>query len=163
MYVLHRLSLKPAHGYELLREIEAKTKGDWRPGPGALYPLLKKMIAAGYIEPIQVKGEVDQKVYSITPKGISLLESSKMKIYASGQRMESLRRIVLEMMGAEQALDFLVRTTKGHFEMIRAAYFMRSGRKPNKEILYLMREYCLVLDRETHWAKQETEALESSE
>src|SRR5256885_13581618 len=49
LYVLHRIAARPAHGYDLLQEIENKTEGVWRPGAGSIYPILKELVRGGYI------------------------------------------------------------------------------------------------------------------
>ncbi len=49
-YILHSISLKPKHGYEILQDIDGKTDGAWRPGVGSVYPILKKLLANGYIQ-----------------------------------------------------------------------------------------------------------------
>ncbi len=161
MYILHRLGTKPSHGYEILRDIEAKTGGAWRPRPGAIYPMLKKMVAAGYIECQDSGEETEQKVYSLTPKGRLLLEKTKEKIRASGHRVDSLRGIFLEMMGDREALGFLVDALKGHFEMIRAACGLQSGEQPKVEVQYRLREYSLLLEKELRWANSKLRDLEA--
>ncbi|MDI9609578.1 MAG: PadR family transcriptional regulator [Candidatus Verstraetearchaeota archaeon] len=161
MYILHRLGTKPSHGYEILRDIEAKTGGAWRPRPGAMYPMLKKMVNAGYIECRDAGGETDHKVYSLTPKGRLLLERTKEKIRASGHRMDALRGIFLEMMGEHEALGFLVDTLKGHFEMIRAACALQSGGKPRVEVQYRLKEYSLLLEKELRWVNSMLSGIET--
>jgi len=161
MCILHRLGTKPSHGYEILHDIEAKTGGAWRPRPGALYPMLKKMVAAGYIECLDAGEESNQKVYSLTPKGRLVLEKTKEKIRASGHRVESLRGIFLEMMGEHEALGFLVDALKGHFDMIRAACALKSQEQPKAETQYRLREYSLLLEKELRWVNSALRDLEA--
>jgi len=151
IYILHRLGSRPSHGYEILLDIEEKTGGAWRPRPGAIYPMLKKMAAAGYIECQEPGDRTDQKVYSLTPKGRELLAKTRERIRASGHRMDSLRGIFLEIMGERDALVFLVDALKGHFEMIRAAYLQQSGTQPTEEAGYKLREYSFLLEKELGW------------
>lgn len=33
----------PAHGYELIQRLEAKTEGRWKPSPGSVYPQLQML------------------------------------------------------------------------------------------------------------------------
>ncbi len=143
-----------------MRDIEAKTGGAWRPRPGAIYPMLKKMAAAGYVECLDAGEDTDQKVYSLTPKGRLLLEKTKEKIRASGRRVDSLKGIFLEMMGEGEALGFLVDALKGHLEMIRAAYALQSGEQPGLEAQYRLREYSLLLEKELRWVKSMLRDLE---
>lgn len=74
LVILHALTQKPAHGYELLKIVEEKT-GGWRPSHSLLYPLLKSLKDSGYIESrAEVKGCGKQRiVYFITDKGKNLL------------------------------------------------------------------------------------------
>ncbi len=48
-YALLSIARKPMCGDDLMKEIEAKTEGAWRPGPGAVYPVLRKLVNQGYI------------------------------------------------------------------------------------------------------------------
>jgi DNA-binding PadR family transcriptional regulator len=69
-WMLHRIARSPTYGYEILTEIEQKTEGAWRPGPGSIYPLLKKLASKGYVQVEPSKtGRTDQTKYKITPKG----------------------------------------------------------------------------------------------
>lgn len=43
LFILHSLNQQPKSGYELLKEIEAKTEGLWAPSKGTLYPILKQL------------------------------------------------------------------------------------------------------------------------
>jgi DNA-binding PadR family transcriptional regulator len=74
------LSNKPAHGYELMKEIKDKTRGFYRPTPGGVYPILRNLEKSGY-----VKGEWGTqrnrkiKVYRITEKGKHILKQAIIK------------------------------------------------------------------------------------
>ena len=69
-FILYKISLKPYHGYELLQEIEENTAGAWRPGPGSIYPMLKKLVSEGYIKSESSKKvKTAQTIYQITQKG----------------------------------------------------------------------------------------------
>src|SRR5262245_24052939 len=39
----------PAHGYELIQALEAKTSGRWRPSPGSVYPSLQLLADEGLV------------------------------------------------------------------------------------------------------------------
>ena len=78
LYIIHKIAGQPAHGYDILREIESKTEGSWRPGAGSIYPILKELVAEGYIraEPHK-KAATSQRVYDITPEGKKFLEKCR--------------------------------------------------------------------------------------
>lgn len=161
LYILHRLSTKPSHGYEILRDVEVRTGGAWRPKPGALYPMLKKMVSAGFIECQHQEEASDQKVYSLTTKGKDMLETMKKTIRSSGERMDSLRGIFLEMMGDRDALGFLVESAKGHFEMVRAACRIQPGEHLGGDLVYHLRQYSLLLENELRWVNSVLKDLDS--
>lgn len=69
-YIL--LSLKePRHGYSIMQNIEAITRGRIKMGPGTLYGALSKMESQGIIK--MVSEEDKRKSYQLTAKGIRLL------------------------------------------------------------------------------------------
>ena len=43
MGVLMLLNKKPSHGYELMKEINSRTKGFWQPTAGGVYPILRDL------------------------------------------------------------------------------------------------------------------------
>lgn len=50
---------------EIIQTIDAHSEGAWKPSPGSIYPLLKKLNAAGFIEPV----EVQSKIYKLSEDG----------------------------------------------------------------------------------------------
>lgn len=59
------------HGYEVIRRLEEKTEGRWRPSPGSVYPLLQLLED----EDLAVSGEQEGKrVYELTESGRSQAE-----------------------------------------------------------------------------------------
>ena len=64
--ILKSIQEKPIHGYDIIHLIQEKSRGNWTPSPGSVYPALEQLESKGYI----VSEEVERKkVYSITPKG----------------------------------------------------------------------------------------------
>ena len=56
----------PAHGYELMRRLEEKAGGRWRPSPGSVYPLLQLLEDQGLARGQEEEG---RKVYELTREG----------------------------------------------------------------------------------------------
>jgi DNA-binding PadR family transcriptional regulator len=48
--VLALLAEKPAHGYEMIKELDERTEGAWRPSPGSIYPTLQLLEDEGLIK-----------------------------------------------------------------------------------------------------------------
>ncbi len=50
MGVLILLNKKPSHGYEIMKEINCRTKGFWQPTAGGVYPILRDLEKSEYIK-----------------------------------------------------------------------------------------------------------------
>src|SRR5260370_10432819 len=61
--ILEQLKEKPAHGYELIKALEARFGGFYAPSPGAVYPTLQMLEDMGYVSAVSQDGRKD---YSIT-------------------------------------------------------------------------------------------------
>jgi DNA-binding PadR family transcriptional regulator len=78
--VLILLNKKPAHGYELMKEIRDRTKGFWSPTPGGVYPVLASLERDRYIKgewSIQRNRKI--KTYRITRLGQAILKKALIK------------------------------------------------------------------------------------
>lgn len=60
------LAEEPMHGYQLIREIEERSGGKWKPSPGSIYPTLQMLADEGTVT---VTTEQDRKIYSLTDAG----------------------------------------------------------------------------------------------
>jgi DNA-binding PadR family transcriptional regulator len=68
--LLELLSEHPQHGYELMKELEARRGGFRRPSPGSVYPTLQMLEEGGYLTREEVEGK---RVYTITESGRQFL------------------------------------------------------------------------------------------
>jgi DNA-binding PadR family transcriptional regulator len=50
LHVLLALADEERHGYGIMKEVEGRTGGEVRLGPGTLYGAIKRMLADGFIE-----------------------------------------------------------------------------------------------------------------
>jgi DNA-binding PadR family transcriptional regulator len=64
--VLELLAEQPRHGYDIIRALEDRSRGSYRPSPGSVYPTLQMLEDLGYVTSSQQEGK---KVYSITDEG----------------------------------------------------------------------------------------------
>jgi len=64
--VLVLLAEKPRHGYEIIREIEERSGGSWKPSAGSVYPTLQLLADEGLISAEESNG---RKIYSLTEAG----------------------------------------------------------------------------------------------
>jgi len=78
--VLILLDKKPSHGYEIMKEINSRTKGFWQPTPGGVYPILGDLEKLGYIEGHwETQKNRRLKVYKITKSGELILRRAIVK------------------------------------------------------------------------------------
>ena len=64
--VLELLAESPMHGYQIIREIEERSSGSWKPSAGSVYPTLQLLADEGLISAEESNG---RKVYSLTDAG----------------------------------------------------------------------------------------------
>jgi DNA-binding PadR family transcriptional regulator len=76
--LLHLISEKPRHGYELIKAIEEKFGGTYSPSPGVIYPTLTLLEELGYIAP-DTGGEAGgtKKLFAITAEGTAFLDANR--------------------------------------------------------------------------------------
>jgi DNA-binding PadR family transcriptional regulator len=64
--VLALLAERPMHGYQIIREIEERSGGSWKPSAGSVYPTLQLLADEGSIRAEESNG---RKIYSLTDAG----------------------------------------------------------------------------------------------
>ena len=80
MGVLILLNKKPSHGYEIMKEINSRTKGFWQPTAGGVYPILRNLEKSGYIKGHwETQKNRRLKVYKITQSGELILRHAILK------------------------------------------------------------------------------------
>ena len=72
--LLTLLADKPMHGYDLIRELEERSGGAWRPSPGSIYPTLQLLEDEGLVTGEERDGK---RVYTITDAGRAELEERR--------------------------------------------------------------------------------------
>jgi DNA-binding MarR family transcriptional regulator len=65
--ILTLLAERPMHGYEMIQEIEQRSRGTWRPSPGSVYPTLQLLEDEGLI--VAEPAEGGRKRFSLTETG----------------------------------------------------------------------------------------------
>jgi DNA-binding PadR family transcriptional regulator len=60
------LAERSMHGYEMIRELTARTQGVWRPSPGSIYPALRRLEGEGFITSQEQDGK---RLFSLTDAG----------------------------------------------------------------------------------------------
>lgn len=78
LWLLLLLSEKPMYGYEIIRELERRFSGYWKPKTGTIYPALEKLERERLVTSrVEFREEVpDRKHYAVTEKGQTELARS---------------------------------------------------------------------------------------
>lgn len=165
-YILHRISLKPTHGYEISQDIEEKTEGAWRPAAGSIYPMLKKLADEGLIRATSAKfsvSETAQRTYEITPKGSKYLKEGKNMFATAGRRWSAMRGLFIDLLDPDQISNFLVEGSKLQFQMSQELIDSKISKLSQSDAEFTLREYALNLERQLNWAKDKLLQIEKKE
>lgn len=84
--ILALLKEKPSHGYELIRALEERTGGAYRPSPGVIYPTLSLLEDEGFARPTGAEG--GRKAFEISEAGLEALERNKPAVDAVFARLD---------------------------------------------------------------------------
>ena len=80
MGALILLNKNPSHGYEIMKEINSRTHGIWKPTAGGVYPILRDLERSDYIKgQWQTQKNRRLKVYKITKRGEDILKKAIVK------------------------------------------------------------------------------------
>jgi DNA-binding PadR family transcriptional regulator len=70
--LLRALADGPAHGYEVIRRLEERSEGLWRPSAGSVYPTLQLLEEQGLLTSREEGGK---RVYELTDEGRAEVEA----------------------------------------------------------------------------------------
>lgn len=78
LWLMLLLSERPMYGYEIIRELEKRFSGFWKPKTGTIYPALEKLEKGALVTSrIEFMEEVpDRKHYALTERGMAELAQS---------------------------------------------------------------------------------------
>src|ERR1700727_3711422 len=74
LLILKLLDEKPRYGYEIIKELEERSKGFYVPSPGMVYPALTYLEELGHAE---VETDGSKKLYRITEAGAKYLAENR--------------------------------------------------------------------------------------
>ena len=165
--VLILLNKKPSHGYEIMKEIDNRTQGFWRPTAGGVYPILRDLEKSGYIKgQWQTQKNRRLKVYKITDSGKLILRRSiirQSEIFTNiGSLFSDFAREVLHIENVENPFThmplpfspFLEDNPKSETNLKR----LEHERKHVYENLKLMQENVRQIDKRIREIKQQSQS-----
>ena len=99
LHILLALADEERHGYGIMREVEGRTGGETRLGPGTLYGSIKRMLADGLIEESDERPDPEmddqrRRYYRITDLGrrVAGAEAERLADLVSTAREKKLLR-----------------------------------------------------------------------
>ena len=103
-HILLALADKERHGYHIMREVDERTNGNVKLGPGTLYGSIKRMMADGLVEELDERPDPEldderRRYYRLTDFGFRVAS-------AEAQRLE-------QMVRSARAKKLLPRTRTG--------------------------------------------------
>jgi DNA-binding PadR family transcriptional regulator len=88
MLLLSLIAEQPRHGYDLIKEIETLSGGEYAPSPGVVYPALTFMEEQGVIAVQEAAGS--RKAYVVSDEGGAQLAAQAEAVTALRARLEAL-------------------------------------------------------------------------
>jgi DNA-binding PadR family transcriptional regulator len=109
LLVLKLLEEKPRYGYEIIKELEERSKGFYVPSPGMVYPALTYLEELGHAT---VAADGARKLYSITAPGkehltlhLAAADALLAQFGRVGERMDRVRRALDADEGGDEGGD----------------------------------------------------------
>ena len=132
-----------------MKEIEIKTEGAWRPGPGAVYPVLRKLVKQGYIT-VQKKarGGPPHVLYEITPSGLENIANAKKMMKSSTERWNLMGRLFIDLMEPDDLVRFVLNSSELQIELVHTIVESDRSGLSDQDRLFILRQYRLNLERE---------------
>ena len=90
LIILHLISEKPRHGYEIIKAIEEMVAGAYNPSPGVVYPTLTLLEELGYVT--VSLGDGAKKLHQVTAEGRAFLDANRHAVDALLARMAETSR-----------------------------------------------------------------------
>jgi DNA-binding PadR family transcriptional regulator len=141
------LSKQQETGYSIMRTIEDKTEGAWRPGPGTVYPLLRSLLKEGLLEragSAQVGATVK---YAVTRKGEKELEEMQRTLASAGKRERVMIRLFADLLPAEVWALAFVNRGREIFDVFQE----RIAEIPHPQREAVLKEARMMLDANISW------------
>jgi DNA-binding PadR family transcriptional regulator len=88
LVLLRLIADQPRHGYDLIKEIEARTGGAYAPSPGVVYPTITLLADMGLIEEQQSEGA--RKLFAVTAAGQAELDEKAEEVAALMARIADM-------------------------------------------------------------------------
>ena len=96
-HILLALADKERHGYEIMREVDERSEGKVRLGPGTLYGSIKRMLSDGLIEEVDERPDPEldderRRYYRLSDLGrrVAVAEAERLERLVKSARSKKL-------------------------------------------------------------------------
>ena len=141
------LSKRHETGYSIMRAIEDKTEGAWRPGPGTVYPLLRSLVKEDLLEKVGSAEAGATVKYSVTKKGKQELEEMQRTLASAGKRERVMIRLFADLLPAQVWASAFVNRGKEIFDVFQE----KISQIPQPQREAMLREAKMMLDANISW------------
>ncbi|MBH0128964.1 PadR family transcriptional regulator [Salinibacterium sp. NK8237] len=116
--ILSLLAEESMHGYQIIREIDKRSNGAWKPSPGSVYPTLQLLADEGLIEAHEADGK---KTYTLTEKGHDEAQAGRPAPWENSEAKDSSRPTALPHAAAKLAEAVVPLMRTGNPEQVEEA------------------------------------------
>jgi DNA-binding PadR family transcriptional regulator len=89
LLVLGLIAEAPRHGYDIIRDLNDRFEGAYRPSPGSIYPILQTLAEAGLVTS-EAHGR--QRLFAVTDEGRAYLDAQRAELDAINAQLEEASR-----------------------------------------------------------------------
>ena len=147
LYILSMLSTHQETGYSIMRTIEDKTEGAWRPGPGTVYPLLRSLVKEALLERVGSTETSTTVKYSVTKKGRQELEEMQRTLASAGKRERVMIRLFADLLPADVWASAFVNRGREIFDVFQE----KISQIPQPQREAMLRESRMMFDANIAW------------
>jgi DNA-binding PadR family transcriptional regulator len=147
LYILTVLSKGPETGYSIIRKIDERTDGAWRPGPGTMYPLLKGLVADGLAKAPTGVSAAGTRSYAITSRGRQELSKMRESLASMGRKERVIGRLFSDLLPAASFVPAMVNRYKEGIELFR----QKVSEVPQPERDAYMKDMRLFMESQIAW------------
>jgi DNA-binding PadR family transcriptional regulator len=83
--ILSLLAEEPRNGYQIMQELEQRSRGSWRPSPGSVYPALQLLEDEGLVR--AEEASAGGRVFQLTDRGKAYVKEHKEEMGAPWEAM----------------------------------------------------------------------------
>jgi DNA-binding PadR family transcriptional regulator len=133
--IIDVLAAQPMNGYQVIQRIAERSRGEWKPSPGSVYPTLQQLQDEGLI---RESGQDGRRTFELTAQGQSFVQAhldelaDTWRVFDDAEPdPDDLRPVIGQVMGAcwqvaftgtlpqqRQALDILADTKQQLYRLL---------------------------------------------